>query len=143
MLSPVEITLIIILAAVAGWWWHIHGQRDYALKCIKAHCQKLNLTLLDGYVALKKITLKKDHNNKLRLARIYSFEFTVTGEQRYTGYITLFGYYVEHIELPPYSYIQDPSQDQDNVIHNDQPTTSIVTLDDYRKRKNHHVSDKS
>lgn len=142
MLSPFEITLIVIIILATAWWWRIHGQRDYALKCIKAHCQKLNLTLLDGYAALKKITLKKDNNGKLRLARVYSFEFTVTGEQRYTGYITLFGYAIGHIELPPYSFIHDLSQDQDNTILNNKPIPPIVTLDDYRKRKNNHVFDK-
>ncbi len=139
MLSPAEITIALILIIIISWWWHAYGQREYALKCIKTHCHNLNLTLLDGYVALKKITLQKDVNNKIRLARIYSFEFTVNAEQRYTGYITLYGYYVERIELPPY-LINPPNTE---LVHQDiikvYPTEKpFVSLDDYRKTKNNH-----
>lgn len=141
MLSPLELTIIIIVAIGLLWWWRIHGQRDYALRCIKQHCEKLNLTLLDGYVALKAITFRRDGYGKLRFARIYSFEFTVTGEQRYTGTITLFGYHVGNIELPPYPFNPQQAEDTKGSIVENRPHPTILTLDDYKKRKNTHEQD--
>src|SRR3546814_4807875 len=58
--------------------------------------------LLDGNVALKKIGFVKDASGRRRLARIYNFEFTVTGESRHSGTITQFGAHSAQIELAPY-----------------------------------------
>lgn len=138
MLSTLEITIILIVIIGVLWWWHIHGQHDYALRCIKQHCAKLDITLLDGYVALKKITLKRDGYGKIRLARIYNFEFTVTGEQRYTGSITLFGYHIGSIELPPYPFNPKQQDQQQGSVVDNKPPSKILTLDDFRRDKKNH-----
>lgn len=132
MLSPLELSIVIIIAIGLAWWWRIHGQRDYALGCIKEHCKKLDITLLDDYVALKRITLKRDSKGIIRLTRIYGFEFTVTGEQRYTGTITLFGYHVGNIDLQPYPFIAEKPE---TVVEN-KPSTRIIYLERYKKDDN-------
>ena len=133
MLSPIEVIIIIVIITGVTWWWRMHGIHDYALKYTTQHCDKLDIKLLDGYVALKKITFKRDINKKIRLANIYSFEFTITGEQRYTGTVTLFGYYIDSIDLPPYPFMP---KEKDNIFENNISTPKkILTLDDYRNRK--------
>lgn len=69
---------------------------------VKQHCAKLDLELLDDAVALKRIAFVRDANGRKRLARVYAFEFTVTGEQRHPGTVTQFGAHSVQIELAPY-----------------------------------------
>ena len=102
MLTLGNIFVLMLLATGAAWLWHNHGLRERALERVKRHCAKLDIELLDGNVALKKIGLVKDANGRRRLARIYNFEFTVTGETRHTGTITQFGAHSAQIELAPY-----------------------------------------
>lgn len=136
MLSPFEIIIIISIITGGAWWWRMHGMREYVLNYVTRYCDNLNIKLLDEYVALKQITFKRDINKKKRLANIYTFEFTITGEQRYTGTITLFGYYVDSVILPPYPFIPE-EKEQENIFENNSiKPKKILTLDDYRNRKN-------
>ncbi|KAF0862054.1 DUF3301 domain-containing protein [Pseudomonas sp. LD120] len=104
MLTLGNIFVLMLLATGAAWLWHNHGLRERALERVKQHCSRLGIELLDDNVALKRIGLVKDANGRRRLARIYTFEFTVTGEARHSGTITQFGAHSAHIELAPYPF---------------------------------------
>jgi hypothetical protein len=104
MLTLGNIFVLMLLATGAAWVWHNHGLRERALARVKQHCAKLDIELLDGAVALKRIGFVKDANGRRRLARIYNFEFTVTGETRHSGTITQFGAHSAQIELAPYPF---------------------------------------
>ena len=104
MLTLGNIFVLMLLATGGAWLWHNHGLRERALERVKQHCARLDIELLDGNVALKRIGLVKDANGRRRLARIYNFEFTVTGETRHAGTITQFGAHSAHIELAPYPF---------------------------------------
>ncbi|MNE06924.1 hypothetical protein D3C80_995240 [compost metagenome] len=94
--------------------------REKALERVKQHCAKLDLELLDGNVALKRIGFVRDAQGRKRLARVYNFEFTVTGEQRHPGTVTQFGAHSMQIELAPYPFEIKPAQHADNVIEMNQ-----------------------
>lgn len=104
MLTLGNMFVLMLLATGAAWVWHNHGLRERALERVKQHCAKLDIELLDGAVALKRIGFVKDANGRRRLARIYNFEFTVTGEARHAGVITQFGAHSAQIELAPYPF---------------------------------------
>ena len=104
MVTLENILVLMLLATAGAWLWHNHGLREKALERVKQHCAKLDLELLDGNVALKKIAFVRDANGRKRLARIYNFEFTVTGEQRHPGTVTQFGAHSVQIELAPYPF---------------------------------------
>src|SRR5690606_20187800 len=75
-----DLTILMLLAAAGAWLWHAHGLRERALALVKQHCAKMDVELLDGNVHLRGLRLLRDARGRLRLARIYGFEFTVTGE---------------------------------------------------------------
>lgn len=104
MLTLGNMFVLMLLASGAAWLWHNHGLREKALARVKQHCQKLDLELLDEAVAFKRMTFTRDANGRKRLARVYNFEFTVTGEQRHPGTITQFGAHSAIIELAPYPF---------------------------------------
>jgi hypothetical protein len=116
MLTLGNIFVLMLLATGAAWVWHNHGLRERALARVKQHCAKLDIELLDGAVALKRIGFVKDANGRRRLARIYNFEFTVTGETRHSGTITQFGAHSAQIELAPYPFEAKETSPSANVI---------------------------
>ncbi|OLS59828.1 DUF3301 domain-containing protein [Pseudomonas putida] len=116
MVTLENILVLMVLATAGAWLWHNHGLREKALDRVKQHCAKLDLELLDGAVALKKIAFVRDANGRKRLARIYNFEFTVTGEQRHPGTVTQFGAHSVQIELAPYPFEIKTPVHGDNVI---------------------------
>ena len=135
-MSLASIFLLMCAGAAAAWLWHAHGVRERALRAVKRHCERHDLQLLDDTVALQGLKWLPDANGRRRLARLYAFEFTVTGEQRHRGSIRMFGVYPGGIQLDPYPCpraAEEPgavheqaaeppraSQGQGQVIHLDQ-----------------------
>ncbi|KAA0988471.1 DUF3301 domain-containing protein [Pseudomonas sp. ADAK2] len=130
MLTLGNIFVLMLLATGAAWLWHNHGLRERALERVKQHCAKLEIELLDGNVALKKIGFIKDANGRRRLARVYNFEFTVTGETRHTGTITQFGAHSAQIELAPYPM---PFDDTPPVVEVVKPRGEVIEMSQWRQ----------
>ena len=126
MLTLGNMFVLMLLATGAAWLWHNHGLRERALERVKQHCKNLDIELLDENVALKKIGLIADANGHKRLARVYNFEFTVTGDQRHTGTITQFGAHSAKIELPPYPFKTEPAPSEI-------PTAQVIELSQWRQ----------
>ncbi|MEX6500669.1 DUF3301 domain-containing protein [Pseudomonas zhanjiangensis] len=116
MLTLGNIFVLMLLATAGAWLWHAHGLRERALELVKQHCAKADVELLDGNVALRKIALLADARGRKRLARVYGFEFTVTGEQRHAGSIVMFGNQLGRIELAPHPFKAPPVVDHPQVI---------------------------
>lgn len=104
MLTLENLAVLLLFACTGAWFWHNHGLREKALAKVRAHCSRLDLMLLDDNVAFKRFALAKDAQGRKRFARVYGFEFTVTGEQRHPGTITQFGAHSAVIELAPYPF---------------------------------------
>lgn len=115
MLTLGNIFVLMLLAAAGAWLWHAHGLRERALELVQQHCAKADVELLDGNVALRRIALLPDARGHKRLARVYGFEFTVTGEQRHAGSIVMFGPQLGRIELDPHP-CKTPPADAPQVI---------------------------
>ena len=128
MLTLGNMFVLMLLATGAAWLWHNHGLRERALERVKQHCKKLDIDLLDENVALKNIGLVPDANGRKRLARVYDFEFTVTGEQRHTGTITQFGAHSAKIELPPYPFKTEPEAEPREVN-----SAQVIELSQWRQ----------
>lgn len=129
MLSLADLTLLLLCAAVAAWLWRGHGIRERALELVKRHCAKLDIELLDGNVALRGLALQRDSRGNRRLARLYDFEFTVTGEQRLSGSISMFGQQLGRIELDAYP-ISTPQEEPVATQHE----AKVIQLQDWKRR---------
>ena len=106
MINLFDVFLLMLFAAVCAWLWRGHGIRERALAFAKQHCAKLDVELLDGAVALRRLAIQRDGKGHRRLARLYDFEFTVTGEQRLRGHISMFGPHLGRIELQPHPILE-------------------------------------
>ncbi|MDR6605967.1 hypothetical protein J2X87_001032 [Pseudomonas synxantha] len=122
--------MLMLFATAGAWLWHNHGLRERALERVKQHCSKLGIELLDGNVALKRIAFIRDASGRRRLARVYNFEFTVTGETRHNGTITQFGAHSAQIELAPYPA---PFDETESVVDVVKPRAEVIELSQWRQ----------
>lgn len=133
MLSLADLALLMLFAAAAAWLWRAHGIREQALLLARRHCEKLDIELLDENVALQGLRLLRDRRGRLRLARDYSFEFTVTGDQRLAGCITLFGQQLGAIVLDPHPF--SPRE-----LADERPSAQVIQLAEWRREHGGNVS---
>lgn len=122
MLTLENLAVLLVMACIGAWFWHSHGLREKALAKVRSHCKALDLELLDENVAFKRFSFVRDAKGHKRFARVYGFEFTVTGEQRHPGTITQFGAHTAQIELAPYPFEIKK-----------QPTAEIIELSEWRQ----------
>lgn len=95
--------VLISLFLLAYWYWHkAQYFKAMALYAVKLRCKNLEVLLLDDYVALTRIGIKKDAAGRWQIYRRYSFEFASTGDERYQGVCTVLGDRVLSIEMQPY-----------------------------------------
>ena len=136
MLTLGNIFVLMLLASGGAWLWHNHGLRERALARVMQHCANLKIELLDGNVALKKIGFVKDANGRRRLARVYNFEFTITGESRHSGTITQFGAHSAHIELAPYPMPFEETPPAPIEPVQTRPRAEVIELSQWRQEHN-------
>lgn len=122
MFDLFDVFLLMLFATACAWLWHAHGLREHALGLVKQHCAKSDIELLDENVALRRLALLPDARGHKRLARVYGFEFTVTGEQRHAGSIILFGKQLGRIELAPH-----PTREP-------QPSAQVIEMQQWRSK---------
>lgn len=94
--------MILLFTAVFLYWQSSQKVREIALAATIRHCHDMELQMLDGYIAFRGLSLKKDLRGKIHIARSYQFEFSSTGAERYNGKIHMLGRRVESIQLEPY-----------------------------------------
>lgn len=124
MIDLFDVFLLMLFATTCAWLWHAHGLREHALGLVKQHCAKSDIELLDENVALRRLALLPDARGRKRLARVYGFEFTVTGEQRHVGSITLFGKQLGRIELAPHPFREPPA-----------PSAQVIEMQQWRSQR--------
>ena len=93
---------IIVLLMIGFYWSNAMKAREIAFMAANVYCQKMDVFLLDEYVALNGQWLKRDEDGKLKTWRSYQFEFSSTGDERYHGKVIMLGDKVIKIQLEPY-----------------------------------------
>ncbi|MDR6357539.1 hypothetical protein Q3H58_004210 [Pseudomonas psychrotolerans] len=91
MLTLGNLCLLLGAFGIGLSFWHARGIRERALVLAEQECRRRNVTLLDGAVAFSRYRWLADAQGRKRLARLFAFEFTVTGEERLNASLALFG----------------------------------------------------
>ncbi|WP_377563529.1 DUF3301 domain-containing protein [Microbulbifer celer] len=97
-----DLIWLFLLAVVGYYLWSGMAAKDRVRRIVKAHCAETGVQLLDDTVMLVRTRIKRDTRGQVRLLRQYEFEFTSTGERRYSGIAVLHGQKVRQIQLSPY-----------------------------------------
>ncbi|MDQ2076134.1 DUF3301 domain-containing protein [Marinimicrobium sp. ABcell2] len=82
--------------------WRSFQVKELAFVAARRHCEGMQVQMLDQSVYLRKLWLRRDRNGRVRFWRMFYFEFTVTGGDRYFGRVFMLGRRVERVELEPH-----------------------------------------
>jgi len=98
-----KVITLLILGFIAWYWSYSQKIKQLALRASVKRCKEAGVQFLDHSVVLHRFAFKKNKADRWKMIREYRFEFTSTGENRYTGRVVLQGGYVVSLELEPYN----------------------------------------
>lgn len=93
--------MLLVLGLAAGiWFWSdsLRAREQVTGACARV-CQEMQLQFLDETVALAQLRLARSASGWLELRRVYRFEFSTTGTDRWHGRARLVARRVESIQL--------------------------------------------
>ncbi len=96
----IELLTLLIFIAGAWFWTDSMRAREAALDAGRRACTAEGVQLLDWTVMLRQTRLGRDDEGRLRVKRVYEFEFSDTGNNRIKGSITLLGQELLALNLP-------------------------------------------
>ena len=99
-----EAAAILVLALALLFWADSLRARERALAAGRAACQRYGVQLLDETVAASALRLARDGDGRLRIRRVFAFEFSDTGNNRRHGSVVILGAEVQDLELEPYPF---------------------------------------
>jgi hypothetical protein len=85
---PFELILLLALIIAVGVWLDTLRQHDHALRAARHLCTNHQVQLLDHTVGLSALKLRR-HDGHLTLERHYTFEVSVSGNDRQPGSLWL------------------------------------------------------
>jgi hypothetical protein len=92
----------ILGCALAGWLvWDTMKARETANDAMRAACERSGYFFLDDTVSLRSVRPVRDRDGRMRLARVYTFQYSDTGHNRRDGSITLLANAVTALTLAP------------------------------------------
>jgi len=90
---------LVILAGLAWFWWDSLQKRELAVRAARLVCERASVQFLDDSVSLSKMKLRRDSNQRARLYREFSFEYSSVGDDRQAGRVYLLGEIVLSADL--------------------------------------------
>lgn len=103
---PIYESLFLLVAGLGVWYWlDTLKAREIGIAAARAACADEGLQFLDDTVAGRSTRLARDDDGRLRLRRVFAFEYSDTGDNRRTGSVTLLGHEVELLHVRPHLYV--------------------------------------
>lgn len=123
----------LLAAFFVAWIWHGHGIRERALGYAQHRCAQQKIQLLDGNVAFRGWGIRKDSKGYKRIARLYQFEFTVTGEERLLGQVEMFGKRLNKISFAAHPLLDSQPQQSDIEATRVMQEAKVIEISAYFK----------
>ncbi|AVZ79289.1 DUF3301 domain-containing protein [Zoogloeaceae bacteirum Par-f-2] len=98
-MSGLELFLLLLMVALAWLWFDSFEAREAGMAGARAACRREAVQLLDETVVCRSLRLARDDNGRLGLRRVYEFEYSDSGYDRYPGALVLQGREVVMLDL--------------------------------------------
>ena len=96
-------SLVLVAGAAGGWFWYDSLRaRERAVGLGRAACERDRLQFLDETVLCTRTRPARGADGRVRLRRMYQFEFSDDGVNRRTGHLVLLGAELESLQLEPF-----------------------------------------
>jgi len=112
-----EILILLLLGASVWLWLDSLKAREVGVKAAQAACAGEGLQFLDDTVAIHSLKPVRDDDGRLRLRRVYTFEYSDTGDNRRPGMVTLLGQRVELLHVRPQLYVVPKASETHETLH--------------------------
>lgn len=99
-----ELLLIAVLLFIIWYWWQTMQCKEIARQAGSQTCRKNDVQFLDDTVEFKKAWLRRNESGRLQWCRLFFFEFSSDGAQRYQGRIIMLGKRVQEVEMDAYRF---------------------------------------
>jgi len=104
-MSFYELFAVCLLGAGAWLWLDSLKAREIGIDAAQRACADEGLQFLDETVVGRSLRLARDDAGRLRLRRVYEFEYSDTGDNRRSGSVTMLGHEVEFLHVRPHLYV--------------------------------------
>ena len=84
-----ELLYILLVLAVFWFWMDSSRSRERAVNAAREACKQAGVQFLDDTVMLAKIRMCRKSSGSMALCRSYSFDFSLDGEQRRSGSVSM------------------------------------------------------
>ena len=92
--------IALLLCAFAAWLvWDTLRAREHANDEMRAACEARGYLFLDDTVALRSVRPVRDADGRVRLRRVYDFQYSDTGHNRRNGSIILMANDVRALDM--------------------------------------------
>ncbi len=92
----------VLALVVTGWAWYSSlAARELANRVAADTCTQAGVQLLDGTVAVHRVSLARDGDGRLALRRAYAFDYSEDGYNRRRGFVVLTGLALDSVGLGP------------------------------------------
>lgn len=123
MLELSDLYWLTFCGLVILWWWRSIKRREYAQFQAKQYCKRIELQWLDQNLVQKKSRFRRIGRFYWQIERYFQFEFSTTGEHRYSGYVVLLGERLSQIITDPY---EKPEKDPEPPIETKSATVTRI-----------------
>nr|MBL8457063.1 DUF3301 domain-containing protein [Zoogloeaceae bacterium] len=90
-MNTAELIVLILLCLLAWFWLDSIKVRELGVKAARESCLREGVQLLDDTVAFRSLRPARDDNGQVLLQRVYDFEYSGNGNDRYRGSVMLLG----------------------------------------------------
>ncbi len=93
-LPALELIGLVVLAGGVWLWFDSLRARDIGIAAARTTCESEGLQLLDDTVSISGLKPARNEDGQLLLRRVYTFEYSDTGDNRRSGSVILLGHRV-------------------------------------------------
>lgn len=90
-MNNAELIALILLGVLAWFWLDSIKVRELGVKAARQSCMREGVQLLDDTVAFRSLRPVRDADGRMQLRRVYDFEYSGSGNDRYRGTVILLG----------------------------------------------------
>lgn len=98
-MSTFELVSLLALCGLAWFWLDTLRAREAGVLGARQACAREGLQLLDDTVAGRSVRLARNRDGRVVLQRVYDFEYSGSGNDRYRGSLMLLGKEVVMLDI--------------------------------------------
>ncbi len=105
--------VLTILIGLGAWFWANNLRaREMAIAVSAEACKSSGVQFLDQTVSINRLGIGREPSGTMSLQRVYGFEFTLEGDQRFEGKVAMQGARVKavHLDHPEGPIVMEPGQ---------------------------------